>query len=45
MHAFPDYVSTLLTFVILIFSVVVHEIAHGYTALKLGDPPANMRAG
>lgn len=26
--------------VILIFSVILHEIAHGYTALSLGDPTA-----
>lgn len=25
---------------ILIFSVIIHEIAHGYTALKCGDPTA-----
>lgn len=27
---------------ILLFSVVVHEVAHGYMALKLGDPTAKM---
>lgn len=26
--------------IILIFSVVIHEVAHGYTALKFGDPTA-----
>ncbi len=40
MHDFPHYISLLTSFVILIFSVVVHEIAHGYAALKLGDPTA-----
>jgi len=27
---------------ILLFSVVIHEVAHGYMALKLGDPTAKM---
>jgi len=27
---------------ILLFSVIVHEVAHGYVALKLGDPTAKM---
>ncbi len=27
---------------ILLFSVIVHEIAHGWTALKLGDPTAKI---
>lgn len=26
--------------IVLIFSVIVHEISHGYAALKLGDPTA-----
>ena len=26
--------------VILLFSVILHEVAHGYAALKLGDPTA-----
>ena len=25
-------------FVVLLFSVILHEVAHGYTALRLGDP-------
>jgi Zn-dependent protease len=29
---------------VLLFSVIVHEVAHGWTALKLGDPTA-WRAG
>jgi Zn-dependent protease len=28
------------TFVILIFSIIIHEVAHGYAALSLGDPTA-----
>ena len=29
--------------VILILSMVLHELAHGYTAYKLGDPTAKQR--
>lgn len=28
---------------ILLFSVIIHEVAHGYMALKLGDPTAKLR--
>lgn len=31
----------IITFIILIFSVVLHELGHGYAALKLGDPTAS----
>lgn len=31
---------TILSLIILLFSVVLHEIAHGFTAYKLGDPTA-----
>lgn len=31
---------SILNFVILIFSIVLHEIAHGWMAYKLGDPTA-----
>jgi len=34
-----DY-SQLLLLVVLILSAVIHEIAHGYTALRFGDPTA-----
>lgn len=30
----------LLILPILLISVIVHEVAHGYTALRLGDPTA-----
>ena len=33
-------VETLYIFPILLFSIVVHEVAHGWMALKLGDPTA-----
>jgi len=31
-----------LTLIILIFSVIVHEVAHGYAANSLGDPTARL---
>jgi Zn-dependent protease len=31
-----------LNIVILLFSIIIHEISHGYVALKLGDPTAKM---
>ena len=34
-------VETLYIFPILLFSIVVHEVAHGWLALKLGDPTAS----
>jgi Zn-dependent protease len=37
---FRNFVEYLPIFPILIFSIVVHEVAHGLTALKLGDPTA-----
>ena len=33
--------ETLYIFPILLFSIVVHEVAHGWVALKLGDPTAS----
>lgn len=33
-------IEIVLQIAVLIFSVVVHEVAHGYAALKLGDPTA-----
>lgn len=33
---------TILTFIILIFSVIIHELAHGFMADKLGDPTARL---
>ncbi|OQX54893.1 MAG: hypothetical protein B5M53_05225 [Candidatus Cloacimonas sp. 4484_209] len=31
-----------LNLIILFFSIIIHEISHGYTALKLGDPTAKL---
>jgi Zn-dependent protease len=33
-------IELILSFCALIYAVIFHEIAHGYTALKLGDPTA-----
>lgn len=34
---------TILSIVILIFSVIIHEVAHGYMANYLGDPTARLQ--
>ena len=34
--------DTILTLIILIFSVIAHEVAHGYAANSLGDPTARL---
>jgi Zn-dependent protease len=34
--------NTILTLIILILSVIVHEVAHGYAANSLGDPTARL---
>lgn len=34
---------TILSIIILIFSVIIHEIAHGFMADKLGDPTARLQ--
>jgi Zn-dependent protease len=43
MHlSFPNLLEMALMVVVLLFSVIVHEVAHGYVALKNGDPTARM---
>lgn len=43
-HMLTDlFNSPLITIVVLIFSVILHEIAHGYVADKLGDPTARIQ--
>ena len=37
-----DLVNSLFTYVIIIFSAVVHEYAHAWTANQLGDPTARL---
>jgi Zn-dependent protease len=34
--------STIFTVLVLIFSVIIHEVAHGYAANSLGDPTAKL---
>ena len=34
--------NTILTLIVLILSVIVHEVAHGYAANSLGDPTARL---
>ncbi|GAB4285597.1 MAG: site-2 protease family protein [Coriobacteriia bacterium] len=40
----PDWAFSVAAFVVLIPSVILHEVAHGYAAFRLGDPTAK-RAG
>ncbi len=35
-----DFIITIFSFIVLIFSVIIHELAHGYVAYSLGDPTA-----
>ncbi len=35
--------TTIISFLILIFSIILHEIAHGYMANYLGDPTARLQ--
>jgi len=37
-----DIVFTIIGLVILLFSAILHEIAHGYVAERLGDPTARL---
>jgi Zn-dependent protease len=37
-----DFVQVFVTFVVLIFSLTVHETAHAWTADRLGDPTARL---
>lgn len=36
----PTIILTILSLIILLFSVIIHELAHGYVAYSLGDPTA-----
>jgi len=38
----PYLMQTALVVVVLLFSIIIHEIAHGYVALLNGDPTARM---
>lgn len=37
-----SFLPALLSFIVLILSIIVHEVAHGYAADSLGDPTARM---
>lgn len=37
-----DTALTIFTIIVLIYSVILHEVAHGYAAYALGDPTAKM---
>jgi len=37
-----DIISSLIIVAVLIFSVIIHELSHGYAALMLGDPTAKL---
>ena len=37
-----DLFLTVIQLAALVFSIVVHEVAHGYAAWRLGDPTARM---
>ena len=39
---FPYLLEAALMAVVLLFSVIVHEVAHGYVALLNGDPTARI---
>ncbi len=41
-HNVMDPVATIIVIAILIFSIILHELAHGYVALSLGDPTAKL---
>ncbi len=38
-----DVESMIFTIVVLILSIIVHEVAHGYAAFALGDPTAKLQ--
>ncbi len=38
----PEVISQIITLVVLILSIVLHEVAHGYAANWLGDPTARL---
>jgi Zn-dependent protease len=40
--SFPYLLQAALMVVVLLFSIIIHEIAHGYVALLNGDPTARM---
>jgi Zn-dependent protease len=39
----PEIISAVITIAIVIFSIVLHEVSHGYAANALGDPTARLQ--
>lgn len=39
----PDIFQAVVTITVVIFSIVLHEVAHGYAANALGDPTARLQ--
>lgn len=39
----PDIFQAIVTIAVVIFSIVLHEVAHGYAANALGDPTARLQ--
>jgi Zn-dependent protease len=42
-HDIPYYVALAVAIALVIYSIILHEIAHAYAAFRLGDPTAAMR--
>lgn len=38
-----DLLSPIISIIVLIYSAILHEIAHGYVAYRLGDPTAKLK--
>src|SRR5262245_36228781 len=38
-----DFLSAIISLIILVYSAILHEIAHGYVAYRLGDPTAKLK--
>lgn len=38
----PDPALAIFTIIVLIYSIIIHEVAHGYAAYVLGDPTAKL---
>ncbi len=38
----PDFFLTVFSILVLIFSIIIHEVAHGYAAYAQGDPTAKL---
>ncbi len=43
MAQLAEYLGIAVSVVLVVYSIILHEIAHGYAAYRLGDPTAAMR--